>query len=527
LLAVENWYEREWFVAHREKLKGTSAVYKVPTKNVDGEQLMLVVKNCRVGEDVPVETRTLFEFINAEFNSPWEEFALVMEMREGKCGPPETRIETQLPLAIYVPPGTMQPWQSGRSYEKINKIHARHPGIDLDILRQYKLIYRWIDGQDIVECFADAGVGPADLPKHLGAVTAKVVDDMAQKGFAVADMKPDHIIIGEDSVNQLHSLPGDESGGVQRRINLLHALVEQRDYAVIDYELLIRTVANEEQTIRGRRHSYLAEMRDRFTPATFPAHLKPVEIFGVPYVYGVAESTGGQLYVVGCHPNLFDYFLPERWRRTPSWKLSLRSEIFYTVTKDNIHIVWRTSRVGELPADSPDARVGKIAEFGFNSPFEEIAIADYLSKNGVPSVYMRAIYRTGSSKLVEYSDSSRFDSHADILAPDGAPVLCPDHDYITIRGYFNGPDHWVAEQNGPLYRPLDLMQAVTNAIITKEEKKQLFDIVRQRLKNIGFDGSLLEANDMLLAISRNGEFLRDEEGKPEVRICNFELIRKV
>ena len=87
LLEIENWYEREWFLAHRERLEGTSAVYRVPTKTVRGRSLDLVVKNCRVGEDVPVQTRTILEYLNAEFNSPWEEFALVMEMREGRYGP--------------------------------------------------------------------------------------------------------------------------------------------------------------------------------------------------------------------------------------------------------------------------------------------------------------------------------------------------------------------------------------------------------------------------------------------------------
>ena len=49
-LLPENWYAREWFEAKRERLEGTSMVYKVPTRPVDGTALNLVVKWSRVGE---------------------------------------------------------------------------------------------------------------------------------------------------------------------------------------------------------------------------------------------------------------------------------------------------------------------------------------------------------------------------------------------------------------------------------------------------------------------------------------------
>ena len=135
LLRIDNWYEKKWFENHRERLTGTSSVYRVPTKEINGRSLQLVVKNSRVGEDVPLDTHTLYEFINAEFNSPWEEFALVMEMRDGEYGSLDITLRTQRPLAIYVPPERYQLWQTGRSRDKINKMTRRHPGVNLDILR--------------------------------------------------------------------------------------------------------------------------------------------------------------------------------------------------------------------------------------------------------------------------------------------------------------------------------------------------------------------------------------------------------
>ena len=88
------------------RLLGTSSVYRVPTRRVNGTSLDLVVKNCRVGEDVPINTHTLEEFMSAEFNSPWEEFALVMEMGDKQVGQRLKWIRVQRPLAIYVPPQT-------------------------------------------------------------------------------------------------------------------------------------------------------------------------------------------------------------------------------------------------------------------------------------------------------------------------------------------------------------------------------------------------------------------------------------
>ena len=93
-------------------------VYKVPTRPVNGKGLNLVVKWSRVGEMVPFDTLTVNKFIQAEFNSPFEEFSLLMELRRGEVGPAAMRIRTQRPLAIYVPSEQLQDWQTGRPKTK-------------------------------------------------------------------------------------------------------------------------------------------------------------------------------------------------------------------------------------------------------------------------------------------------------------------------------------------------------------------------------------------------------------------------
>jgi hypothetical protein len=81
MLRPDNWFERDWFERNREKLDGSGTVYRVRTRPVNGRSKDLVVKWCRVGEEVPLDTFTLSKFVEADFNSPYEESALVMEMR--------------------------------------------------------------------------------------------------------------------------------------------------------------------------------------------------------------------------------------------------------------------------------------------------------------------------------------------------------------------------------------------------------------------------------------------------------------
>jgi hypothetical protein len=526
---INNWYERDWFNEHKIRLIGTSSVYRVPTREINGKSLDLVVKNCRVGEDVPINTHTLQEFFDAEFNSPWEEFSLVMEMREGAYGPKEMKVHTQRPLAIYVPPERMQPWQSGRSRSRINRIHAKHPGIDLDILKQYKLIYEWIEGKNLPEVFEHIDINDEEIVSHLKNINYTVLADLGKKGYLVADMKPEHIIISEADAMLIEELGRslNNNYAYKKQLELLHQFIRTGRYSVIDYELLMRTGEHEYQVKDSRRHHYLDDQRDRFKPTSLPAHLKRTEIFGVPYIFGHAESTGGLLWVVGRNARLFDYFLPERWRKTPSLKLSDKKEVFYTITKDNIHLVWETSRVGELPGDedggSDDPR---IRQYGIKSPFEDFAVAQELNSLGIPTVYVRAIYMTGTEKIEPSIDRRRYDSHKGIPDPDGSPILQENHNYITIRGYYNGPDYSVAQQ-GPLYMPTDLAKATYQGNIDEATCQRLLTRVKENLRKVGYDGSLLKANDLLLAIDSNGRIMNNNDSEPEVILCNFELVWKM
>ena len=218
-LQPENWYEKEWFETHREKLDGTSTVYAVPTREVNGTSIRLVVKYNRVGQDVPLETKVIYEVLNAEFNGPFEEFALVEEMRHSHYGPKDLKIHSQLPFGIYVPPDRMQLWQTGRSKAKIASKIAKHPGIEIDILRDYILIYLWLDGIDVMQA---NGLGL--LPDHkVETITQRATTELQTKGYRVLDMKPMHVIVQETPDGKLV----EEEG--------------QTRYGLVDFELLQRT----------------------------------------------------------------------------------------------------------------------------------------------------------------------------------------------------------------------------------------------------------------------------------------------
>lgn len=508
-LRPENWYEPAWFTNNREKLAGSSTVYKVATRPLRNRQLDIVVKWCRVGEQVPFDTLTLNKFAEAEFNSPYEEFALVMEMRN--CKDPGI-IRTHKPLAIYVPAEKLQLWQTGRHESKMAQKKARHRDVELDIYRQYILIYEWIKGAAIVEMLQQTDIGRDQYPRIMAQMTEKAMAELAARGFRVVDMKPAHIIVRTDDKGDLLRQDG------------------QIAYALVDFELLDRTPEHEEEVVRARRSSYLRKQRDRFHPErpdAFPPHLQATTIFGVDYVVGHTESTQGMLWVAGKDPGLFDYFLPERWRRTKRRKLSQANDVYFTRTKDNINIVWKVSRVGERPdGDSADPVMRRRMEYGFNSPFEEFALALELAREGVNTVYPRAIYMTGlESETAEYiEDSSRFDSHAEWQTPEGQPVLRPNHNYITVWGFWNGRDELLAEPNPTYCEGINLQLACHAGYLSESDGEALLAGVKTRLQTLGIEDLNLKRDHLLLSLTAEGCLIRGVDGIPELRYCNFELM---
>lgn len=222
-LAPENWYAPDWFAVRRARLPGTSAIYKVPTRPVRGVSLNLVARFSRVGQEIPLDTLTLNENIHAEFNSPFEEFALVMELRAAGLGASRARILTKRPLAIYMPPEQLQHWQTGRLESKMAAKRARHPEAELDLLRQYILLYGWIEGLNAVQAIQALAVTGRLAETFLAETTLHAIHDLEQLGFRMLDIKPEHLVLR-----------------IRPDGSLLRRRTGNPSYALVDYELLER-----------------------------------------------------------------------------------------------------------------------------------------------------------------------------------------------------------------------------------------------------------------------------------------------
>ena len=511
-LKPENfWTDKRWFEKNSERLSGTSSLYKIRTKKVNGRHKDIVIKWNRMGQDVPgAEDRE--ELTNAEFNSPFEEVSLVMELRNTMYSS-SSKIIIHKPLAIYVPSETTELWQTGRkAYKMQYKIQSHKKEVVLDMHRLYAVIYEWIKGIDTTEAF-DKGILKK---KYMKLLTLDADKRIKRKGFAVRDNKPHHIIVRP-----------------KKRGDLVKDKKKKLLYALVDFELLERTPRREKVFKRDRRADYLRRQRDRFIieiPNKFHPHLHHVNIFGVDYVYGHVESTKGRLWVVGRDPYLFDYFLPERWEQTPRTKISVYSEMYHVVTKDGIHLVWKISKVGLQPDMDPFKKdEEKILTHGYNSPFEEVALAVELSNKGIPSIYPRAIYMSENKTEISKNlfDNSRYNSHKGYKTPDGIPILKKNRNYIIIWGYWNGPDEKLATKDGDYYEGIDTLRAYKERVITKEKYIALLQMTKKKLLKTGIKDLNLRGNHILISFDNTGTLVTDKQGIPEIRICNFEFLKRV
>ena len=82
-------------------------------------------------------------FCQRRIQQPLRRVLFVMDLRKSRAG---RRILTHRPLAIHVPAERLALWQTGRAEYRIASKKARYRDVELDILRQYVLIYEWVKG---------------------------------------------------------------------------------------------------------------------------------------------------------------------------------------------------------------------------------------------------------------------------------------------------------------------------------------------------------------------------------------------
>lgn len=494
-LMPSQWYTDKHYATHGKPLPGTSPVYRVPTRPVDGTGLDVVVKFSRVAQDVLLDIQATFgadipvEVIaGARCNSPMEEFGLVAELRRGLFGPRELSMTTQRPLAIYVPEERHELWRLGRDQSTFfshcrqleNEQTPTAKAIELDIRREYVLMYEWLPGQDALDFYHAGSIDE----KEMVEVTMRAARDFKAKGFHVLDHKPRHVILQTDANNVLKRRHG------------------QLEYGVVDFEFLQRTAEHTRLFKSWRRMKYWRQqITDPHVAASLPSHLRRVEILGIPYLEG-ATPDGGRLWVVGERPGLYDFFLPERWRRTPRTKLSSRDEVYLTGTRDAMHLVYRRSNVGIVPAVDATTPNGKrILAHGYNSPFEEVAIAKQLRERGVHVTHARAIYRTAHR-------STRSEARQELVRP--GDHIEPGYDYYTVWGYFRGIDP--SDDPGRIRDFLDPLTARDFQYLSADETEALLERLRALRQASGLGAEGFDPQNYVLLVDDQGRLRRDANG---------------
>ena len=506
-LLPENWDDMNYFADNpnmKVRLPGSGAVYKITTPPIDGKTLDIVVKWCRVAQEVFVAKSSDVDFITddeifaASWNGPFEEFGLVEELREtNDFFDPEIRL--QLPLAIYSPEKKIDLWRTGRSsslFSLQNRLQSQNQAdtdepIELDIQRLYAMIYMWAEGKGVGEILVEK----KECERLPELVKRIYENDIRGRGYSIADTKPEHIIV--DVNRSGGELPTDKKG------NLV--------YTLIDFELLRRTKDRETIHRKKQREKYWGIIAHKDEARELPYDKRLVEVLGVNYIFGTA-SNGGKLWVLGKDPRLFDYYDPIKWRRTPRHILSLTTS--RTTSRDNIQLVYRRSLVNFTVPGEPDS--GAFV-FGYNSPFEEVAIATDFHRLGVPAVYPRAIYKTiHESNPAEFlHDDSRIISHSNFTINEEL-ILDTNHDYLLLFGLWRGADPLRGYKEKGHWGIVDVEQAHDTGVLSDEERDQIVGSTLNRLKSAGFT---IPINSDRFMLSFDDEELRkDGQGNYEVTI---------
>jgi hypothetical protein len=230
-LHPEHWYDNERYRHEGQRQStGIGAVYRVPVYR-NTRQLNLVVKFSRLAQKTMLyiasclpEGMSHSSLAALHINNPFEEFGLLFKLRSyAKLrGIP---VLTKRPLAIFSPqhrwPSRMfdrSPWRFERCQDSLARNQCDSPSgmrIDLDVSRNYILIFQWVKGENAWDLHRQGLL----TQEQINEITLRVQNDLAQASFRVLDHKPQHIILRR------------QKGG----------LLKYRDYlayALVDFEML-------------------------------------------------------------------------------------------------------------------------------------------------------------------------------------------------------------------------------------------------------------------------------------------------
>lgn len=237
-LRQENWYTDRKFVKEGRRLRGsTGTVYQFPSSPDNVVPMDLLLKVSRIAEEIPGKLAGEFPELtvktSASFNSPFEEFGMVQDLRNSDFGPSELHIRTKRPMAVYCAPRDLPAWQLGRNKSDLRS-HVRMmerdqssqpDGMKVKLMeyRQYFSIFAWVPGLD-AQAAMEQGLMSED---ELEQLSMRVNAELDSKGFRILDNKPKHFIVRQGPDGKLLRYRG--------------AII----YVQVDFELLQRNEAYE------------------------------------------------------------------------------------------------------------------------------------------------------------------------------------------------------------------------------------------------------------------------------------------
>jgi len=95
-----------------------------------------------------------------------------------------------------------------------------------------------------------------------------------------------------------------------------------------------------------------------------------------------------------------------------------------------------------------------------------------------------------------------------------------------VWGHWNGPDELLAAQDDYHYTAMNAKHACAGHLISAQVMEELMRAKAGKLAQCGLEDLNLKPDHLLISFDPNQKLVRDSAGKPEVRLCNFELVRR-
>jgi hypothetical protein len=103
----------------------------------------------------------------------------------------------------------------------------------------------------------------------------------------------------------------------------------------------------------------------------------------------------------------------------------------------------------------------------------------------------------------------------------------PDHDYITIWGYWRGLEDAEACTDVPRWAAIDTAQACRAGMLSREQLEEIVTRQAAALAEAAYEDLNLRGEHIILSHRPGGSFKTDAAGQIELRHCNFEFVTRL